>query len=90
MGERVSCSVLLAIMCFVLGMSAAAHNLSDGQMHHMIAAGLQHASVIGGILFCVLLLQLLHLRRWKLWAPVMALLGLALGGSLLQLLTHKS
>ena len=34
----------------------------------------------------VVLLQLLHLRKWKLWAFVLALLGLGIGGALLKIL----
>jgi serine/threonine protein kinase len=91
MAERVACGVLITIMCFVLGMSAAAHPayLADSQLRGLIEPGMRRAYATGGILGSVLLLQMLHLRRWKLWAVVVTGLGLCFGGTLLQLIMHK-
>jgi len=89
MAERVCCSVVLTVMCFVLGMSVAAHRtyIADSELHYLVAPGLRHAYVIGGTLVGALLLQLLHMRRWKLWAVVLAALGIYFGGSLMHVLS---
>jgi serine/threonine-protein kinase len=91
MAERVACGVLITVMCFVLGMSAAAHHtyLTDTQLRGLVTPGLKRAYITGGILGSTLLLQMLHMKRWQLWSIVTATLGLFFGGTLLQLLMHR-
>lgn len=79
--ERIACGVLIAVMGATLGMSSG--HASDGSAHH---TGMGNAMVLGGFMGGVLLLQLLHLRKWKLWAFVVGALGLTLGGALLHIL----
>lgn len=79
--ERIACGVMIAVMGAVLGMSSG--HASNGSAHR---AGVESAFVLGGFMGGILLLQLLHLRKWKLWAFVVAALGLAFGGALLQML----
>jgi hypothetical protein len=82
--ERAACGMVMVAMCFLLGMSAAARHTSS------VSAGLERAAVAGGLLGLVLVLQLMHLRRWMLWALVTACLGLLIGGAFLRvvLLQH--
>ena len=95
--ERIACGVLIAVMGATLGMSSG--HVSDGSTHqtavantHQIAVanahrlGMENAVVLAGFMVGILLLQLLHLRKWKLWAFIIAALGLAVGGALLQIL----
>jgi hypothetical protein len=74
--ERVACGILMAVMCFVLGVSAAlpSHN-------HLLAESLQYAAVTGGILGVPLFFQVLNLSKWKFWAVALGLLGLLMGGA---------
>ena len=87
-GERIACGVLIAVMCAVLGVSYS----HVGEMAHLAHNALvgeravQRAVMIGGFMGGIVLLQLLHLRKWKLWACVIAALGLTLGGALLRIL----
>lgn len=82
--ERIACGVSVAVMCFVLGMAFAAQ--STPQFHHVAALGLQRAFLVGVVLGGVLLLQLLHLKRWKLWGGALVGLSLALSYTLLHTL----
>ncbi len=87
-GERLACGVLIAVMCAVLGVSYS-HIGQDAHIaHNAIVAekAVMRAMMIGGFMGGVVLLQLLHLRKWKLWACVVGALGLGLGGALLRIL----
>ena len=79
--ERIACGVLIAVMGATLGISSG--HVSEGASHR---GGMENAIVLGGFMCGVLLLQLLHLRKWKLWAFVIAALGLTLGGALIHVL----
>ena len=63
--ERAACAVLLSVMCLALGMAHPTRSSS----------AMQHGFITGGFIGLVLALQLLHFRKWKLWA--FALLGLS-------------
>lgn len=77
LAERIACGVLMAVMCFVLGVAAA-------QSH----VRMQPALLTGGLIGAALLLQLLYRSRWKLWACALAGLGLLIGGTFLRYLGH--
>ena len=82
MAERAACGVLMAAMCFVLGVAVSTRGLN-----HSFPPGMQRVVLTGSIFGMVVLLQLIHLKRWKLWAFVLACLGLLMGGNFLHLLT---
>ena len=65
LGERAACATLLSVMCLALGMSHPTRS----------ALAMQHSLITGGMIGLTLALQLLHLRKWKLWG--FALLGLS-------------
>ena len=65
MGERAACAVLLSVMCLALGMSHPTRS----------ASAMQHSFMTGGLIGLTLALQLLYLRKWRLWG--FALIGLS-------------
>ncbi len=81
--ERIACGILTGAMCCILGLylSMPGHNSTH------IARGYEHAFVTAAILGGTLALQVLHLRKWKLWAGVVAFLGIGIGSLFLRLLT---
>jgi hypothetical protein len=81
LSEKIACGVLLAVMCFVLGATAARSDLTAS------VSVAKYAVVTGGLFGGVLLLQLLYLRRWKLWAVALCGLSLLVGGTFLQVLS---
>ncbi|MCW3054439.1 MAG: Serine/threonine protein kinase [Chthonomonadales bacterium] len=83
--ERLACGLLMAVMCFVLGVSAQAGAHSPLAQEAMI-----HALPIGALIAFPMLVQLFTLRRWKFWVAALIWLGLATGGVLLSVLTNKS
>ena len=86
--ERMACGVLIAIMCAVTGVSMSQIAHTAHEAHNALVAdhAMQRAFMAGGFMGGILLLQLLHLRKWKLWAFVLAVLGLLIGGALLRIL----
>lgn len=88
--ERFACALVMMVMFFLMGMSAAAPHATGASSHiaTLFRSGLNNAGLTGGVLGCVLILQLLHLRRWKLWGGVLACLGLLFGGILLRGILH--
>jgi serine/threonine-protein kinase len=76
-GERIACGVVMATMCFVLGVVMARPQFTS------TGSDLTATGVIGGL---VVLLQLIHLSRWKLWAVTLLGLSLLLGGTFLRLM----
>ncbi len=86
--ERIACGVLIAVMGATLGMSSShgpGSSTHQAVMDNAHRIGIENAIVMGGFMGGVLLLQLLHLRKWKLWAFVIAAIGLTLGGALLHI-----
>lgn len=79
--ERIACGILTGAMCCILGLLLS-HSARDS---HMMARGLEHAFVTAAILAGALALQVLHLRKWKLWAGVVAVLGIGIGSLFLHL-----
>jgi len=79
--ERLACGLLMAVMCFVLGVSAQAGAHSDVAREAMM-----HALPIGALIAFPILVQLFTLRRWKFWVAALIGLGLATGGVLLNVL----
>lgn len=77
--ERLACGILMLTMCLVLGLSVAAipHNRSMLQT-------LQPAFLVGGVVGAVLLLQMLHPLRWKLWGFALFGLGLLISSAFLH------
>ncbi len=76
--ERIACGVVMACMCFVLGLNVAAQQRAgyNGSLHY----GIEMAAVAGIVLGLIVAVQLLTLKRWKYWGVVLAFLGLLLGG----------
>lgn len=79
LNEKIACGVLMAAMCFVLGVTVAQMRLQATQLNY--------ALVTGGLVGGVLLLQLLYLRRWKLWAFALFGLSLLVSGTFLRFLS---
>lgn len=79
--ERLACGLLMAVMCFVLGVSAQA-----GAHSVLAQEALTHALPMGALIAVPLLIQLFTLRRWKFWSAALIGLGLLTGGVLLHVL----
>lgn len=78
-GERLAPIVVLVAMCGIMGMSAAQPNRGhDARMPFLLTTG--------GMVGTALLLQLLHAKKWKLWAVVLLALGAFIGFRAYQLL----
>lgn len=77
--ERLACGLLMAVTCFVLGVSAqaGAHN---AQMHEAVL----HALPLGAMIALPLVIQLFTLRHWKFWGVVLVGLGIVMGGVMLS------
>ncbi|MCW3097046.1 MAG: Serine/threonine protein kinase [Chthonomonadaceae bacterium] len=79
--ERLACGLLMAVMCFVLGVSAQAG------AHSTLAREAMTLALPMGMLVAVpLLLQLFTLRRWKFWVAALIGLGLVTAGVFLHVL----
>ncbi len=77
MAERLACGLLMAVMCFVLGVSAQAG------AHSALAREAMAVSLpMGALIAAPLLIQLFTLRRWKFWGAALVVLGLVTGGVL--------
>ncbi|CEK12534.1 serine/threonine protein kinase [Chthonomonas calidirosea] len=86
--ERVACLVFICLMLFFMGGTASLwreHALTPS-LHQALVDGVAQSAVPAFLLGAMLLLQSLHFRKWKLWAVVMACLGLLLDGMLLRIL----
>ena len=81
--ERLACGLLMAVMCFVLGVSAQAGAHSVLAREAMILA-----LPMGALIALPLLVQLFTLRRWKFWGAALIGLGLVTAGVLLHALTR--
>ena len=79
--ERLACGLLMAVMCFVLGVSAQA-----GAHDSAAREAMTLALPMGALIAVPLLLQLFTLRRWKFWGAALMGLGLVTGGVLLHVL----
>ena len=77
MGERAACAVLLSVMCLALGMSHPTRS----------ASAMQHSFMTGGLIGLTLALQLLYLRKWKLWGFAMLGLSAFISATLWRVLT---
>lgn len=77
MGERLACGIVMAAMCFVLGIEAAAAHQNG--YNTQLESGLHAAGVIGFGLGLVVLAQFLIPARWKFWGFILACMGLTLG-----------
>jgi serine/threonine protein kinase len=79
--ERLACGLLMAVMCFVLGVSAqaGAHSI---QAREAVLLALP----IGALVAVPLLIQLFTLRRWKFWGAVLMGLGPVAAAVLLHVL----
>ena len=86
--ERLACGIQIAVMCAVLGLSSSqiGHAAHSAGYAMVSVRAFERAFVVGGFMGGVILLQLLHLRKWKLWAFVIGALGLASGGILIKIL----
>ena len=71
--ERFACGMLMTVMFLVTGAAVA-----------NAGAGVHGAAETAILLGCVLVLQVLNFSRWKLWALVVACLGLAISGVFLR------
>ena len=80
--ERLACGLLMAVMCFVLGVSAQA-----GAHSALARDAITLALPIGALVAVPLLLQLFTLRHWKFWVAGLIGLGLAASGVLMHVLT---
>ena len=69
-GERLACGLLMAVMCFVLGVSAQA-----GAHSQAAQEALMLSLPMGALIAVPLLLQLFTLRRWKFWSVALIVLG---------------
>jgi serine/threonine protein kinase len=67
-GERLAPLVVVAAMCGVMGVAVA-------QPNYAATARMPYLMTTGGMVGTALLLQMLHARRWKLWAVVLLALG---------------
>jgi serine/threonine protein kinase len=86
--ERIACLVFIFVMLFFMGGTASLwreHALAPS-LHRALVYGVQQSAIPAFLLGAMLLLQSLHFRKWKLWAVVMACLGLLLDGMLLRIL----
>lgn len=88
LGERVACGVVLMMMGLTLGVSTATIRAEahDAAIALVAVRAVQRAIMTGGFLGGVLLLQLLHFRKWQIWATVISILGLTIGGILFKIL----
>ena len=80
-GERLACGLLMAVMCFVLGVSAQA-----GAHSSLAREAMNLALPMGALILAPLLVQLFTIRRWKFWGAALAVLGLTMGFVLLHVL----
>ena len=80
-GERLACGLVMAVMCFVLGVSAQA-----GAHSTVAREALMLALPMGALIAAPLFIQLFTLRRWKFWRYGVLVLGLTIGGVLLHVL----
>ncbi|HEV2474426.1 MAG TPA: protein kinase, partial [Chthonomonadales bacterium] len=82
-GEQIACAVLTAVMAFVLGVA-----LRDMPSRTLASSfAMQRVMVTGCVLGGVLLLQVFHLNRWRVWAVAQALLAVGITGVLLRMLS---
>jgi TctA family transporter len=79
-GERLAPLVVVAAMCGVMGVAVA-------QPNYAATARMPYLMTTGGMVGTALLLQMLHARRWKLWAVVLLALGGFIGWRTFVLLT---
>jgi serine/threonine protein kinase len=79
--ERIACGVLTVVMGLVLGTSLGTH--AYGTAHTLM---LHRVFMAGGLVGAMLVLQVLYLSRWKLWAFALACLGLLIGATFLNVL----
>ena len=77
-GERLACGVMMACMCFVLGLSVAASQRSG--YNGALNRGVEIATVTGIGLGLLLIVQFLTAKRWKFWGVVLTFLGILLSG----------
>ncbi len=78
-GERLAPIVVIAALCLVMGVSL-------GHPYQGVNARMPYLITTGGMIGTALLLQLLHARKWKLWAGVLLALGLFIGYRMLAFL----
>lgn len=81
-GERLACGLMMAVMCFVLGVSAQMGSHDAGAREALL-----HALPIGALVAVPLLLQMFTVRHWKFWGAVLMGLGLVTGAVLLRIIT---
>lgn len=74
--ERLACGVLVIVMGAVLGIA----------MGRASATEMQRAFMTAGLVGAALILQLLYLKKWKVWGVALACLGLLIGGTFLRVL----
>ena len=91
--ERAIAAILMLLFTFILGTawSLFSHpnpNLPN-RIHAMIYQGEYRASLIGIALGCLLLIQMLSMNRWKLWASMLVCVSLLWSGALLRILIIK-
>jgi serine/threonine-protein kinase len=78
-GEMLACGLMMAVMCFVLGAAVARPGGVEGSVVHNIVKS-------GGLFGLLLILQLLTLPRWRIWAAITLLTGIASGFVFLRVL----
>lgn len=72
--ERAACGLILAVMCFVLGIHAAVGGHTGPGATR---PGMHYAELTGGALALVLLFQVFYFSRWRLWAVVVFCISIA-------------
>ena len=79
-GERLAPIVVIAALSLVTGFGLA-------HPYHGVNARMSYLVMTGAMVGTALLLQMLHARKWKLWAGVLLILGLFIGYRMLLMLS---
>ncbi len=78
-GERLAPIVVIAALCLIMGITL-------GSRYGSMNARMPYLMTTGAMVGTALLLQMLHAKKWKLWASVLLMLGLFIGYRTLMLL----